>query len=306
MIRARLVCGQVGGVRKPQPQQWRLEAGHILGSWRVIEPLGRGGMGEVYAAEHVMIEDRSAALKILQPHRALDDTFCARFFEEVTVHAKISNPNVVRLYDANVTDGVAWMALELLSGEPLDDLLGRHGRLSHIDALRVVSEVADGVHAIHSIGALHRDLKPANVFLTRAGEVKVLDLGTTKSVGGDVKRRRPSTDVGSVIGTFTYMAPEQLLGERVDYHCDIYALGILAYVVMTGHHPFEGEDGSINMQALAFALPPESRCPLPVSPPRARTTCGRSSRSSWRRTPTTARRRWHTSPRGHALFGRES
>ena len=234
------------------PRNWCLEPGQVLGSWRITEPLGAGGMGEVYRAEHVMITGRTAAVKVLQPRRALDESFRARFFEEVAVHARIESRHVVQLYDANVTDGVAWMALELLAGQPLDEVLATCGTLNEQDTLRITDQVADGVYAIHLLGALHRDLKPANVFVTDSGEAKVLDLGTTKIIGGALPRDRPSTDIGSVIGTFTFMSPEQLLGERVGFKSDIYALGVLAYLTLTGHHPFEGEEGIISAQALAY------------------------------------------------------
>ncbi|RLB49166.1 MAG: hypothetical protein DRI90_24780 [Deltaproteobacteria bacterium] len=186
------------------------------------------------------------------PPRARADPCPGPFLATPAVPARTESRYVVQLYDANVTDGVAWMALELLSGQPLDEVLATCGTLNEQDTLRITDQVADGVYAIHLLGALHRDLKPANVFVTDSGEAKVLDLGTTKIIGGALPRDRPSTDIGSVIGTFTFMSPEQLLGERVGFKSDIYALGVLAYLTLTGHHPFEGEEGIISPQALAY------------------------------------------------------
>jgi hypothetical protein len=141
--------------------------------------------------------------------------------------------------------------MEFLDGRDLAERLEEVGRLPPARALAIAAQCASGLAAAHRVGVLHRDLKPPNIFITRDGHAKVLDLGTAKIIGGDLKRLRPSTDVGSVIGTFAFMSPEQLLGERVSTQSDIFALGVIGYYALSGHHPFESED-AFSPQVLAY------------------------------------------------------
>jgi eukaryotic-like serine/threonine-protein kinase len=237
----------------------RVGAGTVLGSFRLVEPIGTGGMGEVYRAEHVYIPDRPAAIKVMHPHRRRGD-FEKRFHSEASKLANLSklrHPNIVEFYDANIRDdGVAWIAMELLRGWPLDDILARHGRLDIPDALSIMSDVADGLHAAHLCKLVHRDLKLQNLFLTYEHVPKILDFGTAKLMAArpTLKNLQPTTEKNVVIGTWAYMSPEQLMGEPrpIDHRSDIFSLGVIVYELLTQHHAFALPDGQGGAHELGY------------------------------------------------------
>jgi serine/threonine protein kinase len=225
----------------------RFQPGKLFVHFRIVRLIGQGGMGAVYEAEHEFTQ-RRVALKVIHTHRASTGDFRDRMVQEARALADLSHPNVVTLYDANMTeDGTVWLATEYLEGQTLRDLCRRFDSLPVRDALTYLIETCDGVAAAHELGIIHRDLKPENVFVTRQGSVKVLDFGAAKVRDrGQVR----STDIvaaggrRSIIGTPEYMSPEHLGGHRVDERTDIFALGNIGYE-MLHKHPHSNDDGSL-------------------------------------------------------------
>jgi len=219
----------------------------LLGSYRLLEKIGEGGMGTVWVGEHTLLGKR-AAIKILHLTFATNESIVQRFFTEAKVVAAIADPGIVQIFDFGVhQDGSPYIVMELLEGEPLDARLRRLGRLPVEDAIRFVRQVAMSLAAAHDKGVIHRDLKPENLFAARdpampGGErVKVLDFGIAK-LSGDSGGGKHKTRTGAVLGTPAYMSPEQCRAiGNIDHRSDIYSLGAALFCLVTGRPPFEGE-----------------------------------------------------------------
>lgn len=214
--------------------------GRVLGSYRLLEVIGRGGMGRVYLAEHVRL-GRRVALKVLRPEYAVKRDSVARFFQEAKAVNKIRHRNIVDVTDfVELDDGTTFIIMELLRGVSLGRVLRTQGPPEHARTLYVVAQVCDALEAAHSVGIVHRDLKPDNIFLTRddmGGElVKLLDFGVAKLLSQDDFALQ--TAAGSVVGTPAYMSPEQAAGLDVDGRSDVYALGAILYELCTGQPLF--------------------------------------------------------------------
>lgn len=214
-----------------------------LGQYRLVAPLGAGGMGEVYLAEHRMLK-RPCAIKLIHPERAGDPQVLARFEREVRMTAQLSHWNTVEIFDYGRTeDGTFYYVMEYLPGLSLDDLLKRHGPLPAERVVHLLRQVCQGLREAHAIGLVHRDIKPANVFVAQRGGVhdvvKVLDFGLVKPVAETASARL--TQEGAISGTPLFMSPEQARGlADVDARSDIYSLGAVAYALLTGRPPFDG------------------------------------------------------------------
>jgi Protein kinase domain len=214
----------------------------VADRYHVVKKLGEGGMGQVYLAEHVKMGRRSA-IKVMNPSMVHDPDAVARFNREASNASRITHPNVCAIYDFGETpDGLIYLAMEFIEGEPLTDLLEREGALPLARAADIFGQTADALQAAHDLGIVHRDLKPDNIMLTRrkgGGDmVKVVDFGIAKAVGGDESGQKV-TKTGLVIGTPEFMSPEQLSGDRLDGRSDLYSLALVFYRMLTGKLPFE-------------------------------------------------------------------
>jgi hypothetical protein len=214
----------------------------VADRYHVIKKLGEGGMGQVYLAEHVKMGRRSA-IKVMNPAMVHDPDAVARFNREAANASRITHPNVCAIYDFGETpDGLIYLAMEFIEGEPLTDLLEREGALPLHRAVGVFLQVADALQAAHDLGIVHRDLKPDNIMLARrkgGGDVvKVVDFGIAKAVGGDESGQKV-TKTGLVVGTPEFMSPEQLSGDTLDGRSDLYSLALVLYRMLTGKLPFE-------------------------------------------------------------------
>ncbi len=217
--------------------------GTVLGSYSIVARLGEGGMGVVYAAEHALL-GRRAAIKVLQPELSRRPEVVERFFNEARAMTAIGDPGIVQVFDFGVgTDGRAYIVMELLEGESLDDRLRRCGPLPARTALRIARQVATSLAAAHARGIVHRDLKPENIFLVRDAEAadgerpKILDFGIAK-LSEDNSRSRTRT--GAFLCTPVYMSPEQCRGAGdVDGRSDVYALGCVLFHLVAGRPPFD-------------------------------------------------------------------
>ncbi|MEO6214070.1 MAG: serine/threonine-protein kinase, partial [Vicinamibacterales bacterium] len=222
--------------------------GQILNHYRILSPLGKGGMGEVFVAEDTKLH-RKVALKILPTLMAADPERRLRFEREAQAVAAINHPNIVTIHSVEEADGVPFLTMELVEGKPLGEAMSTGGM--PLDALlKVGISISDAIAAAHQRGITHRDLKPANVMVTTDGRVKVLDFGLAKlreeEVAGtaDDITHMPTADLtgeGRIIGTVAYMSPEQAEGKPVDQRSDIFSLGVMLHEMATGEKPFKGD-----------------------------------------------------------------
>jgi serine/threonine protein kinase len=228
--------------------------GQTLGKYRVLEPLGAGGMARVYRAYHPQL-DRYVAIKVLRSDLTEDEEFLARFQREARAVANLRHPHIVQVYDFEVENVFYYMVLELLEGDTLKvrlaDYRARGERMPWGETARIMLDVLDGLAYAHSEGMIHRDIKPANILLSRRGQAVLADFGIAQIVGGT-----RHTASGMMMGTLNYMAPEQGLEGRSDARSDIYSLGIVFYEIMTQRTPFEADTPlAILMKHLNDPLP---------------------------------------------------
>lgn len=205
----------------------------LAGRYRIIAPLGKGGMGEVYRA-HDLVLGQEVALKFLPETAAKNEEILGRFRNEVRTARQVSHPCVCRVYDVGEAEGLTFLSMEYVDGEDLASLVRRIGRLPPDKALEIARQVAAGLAAAHQKGVLHRDLKPANIMLDGQGHALVTDFGLAA-----LADQIPGADVRS--GTPAYMAPEQLVGREVTFRSDLYSLGLVLYEIFTGKQAFKGE-----------------------------------------------------------------
>src|SRR5580704_16917775 len=201
--------------------------------YRIIGPLGKGGMGEVYRATDIRL-GQTVALKFLPEEAVHDRGKLARFHNEVRVARQVTHPNVCRVYDIGEVAGLPFLSMEFVDGEDLASLLRRIGRLPQDKAIEIARKLCAGLAAAHSQGVLHRDLKPANIMIDGRGQVLITDFGLA-SLAEEIHE----ADIRS--GTPAYMAPEQLAGKEVSIKSDIYALGLVMYEMFTGKRAFEAD-----------------------------------------------------------------
>ena len=233
-----------------------------LGPYRVVKELGKGGMGAVYAAIDTRL-DRRLALKVMLPQFAADPPSRERFIREAKAAARVKHDHVVTVYEADVRDGVPYIAMEYLEGYPLDEYLKKKGNPTPAQVLKLAAETAAGLAAAHAKGPVHRDVKPGNLWLEApAGRVKVLDFGLARPVDTEVEL----TKSGAIVGTPAYMSPEQARGEKVDHRTDLFSLGAVLYRLVTGRLPFAGPNTMAVLIALGTEEPPPVRSLNPAVP----------------------------------------
>jgi len=228
--------------------------GHTLGKYRVLEPLGRGGMARVYRAYHPQL-DRYVAIKMLRSDLVEEEEFLARFRREAQAVAALRHPNIVQVYDFDVQDDVSYMVMELLEGDTLkmrlNDYRVRDEPMPWGEVVRILLDVLEGLAYAHSEDMVHRDIKPANILLTRRGQAVIADFGIAQIVGGT-----HHTAAGALMGTLNYMAPEQGLEGHSDARSDIYSLGIVFYEMLTRRTPFDADTPlAVLMKHLRDPLP---------------------------------------------------
>jgi serine/threonine-protein kinase len=221
--------------------------GEVVGNYRIVSELGRGGMGMVYRAEHVQL-GRPAALKMLLPQMSGDPTIVQRFFNEARAASAIDHPGIVEIYDfGRHVDGRAYIVMALLKGESLDHKL-LYGAMPPLEGATIVAQVAGALAAAHTRGIVHRDLKPDNIYLVpnelmpNGTQVKLLDFGIAKLADDPTGFK---TQTGLMIGTPAYMSPEQCMGRSdLDHRTDLYSLGCILFHVLTGRPPFLSDHGT--------------------------------------------------------------
>ena len=239
---------------------------NLLGSYRLISPLGAGGMGEVWRAEDTRLQ-REVAIKILGDAIAKDPEWKARFLREARTVAQLNHPNIATIYAIDQEGDKVFIAMELIEGDSLGTIIGR-GKMELHDTVRIIRQVADALEEAHFKGIVHRDIKPDNVIVTRAKRVaKVLDFGIAKQVGPSASRNTPAlTQGGMIIGTPYYMSPEQALGKPLDQRSDLFSLGVVLYEMLAGVRPFIGETMTEAMMHIIMTEPPPIGSVVPTVP----------------------------------------
>jgi serine/threonine protein kinase/ketosteroid isomerase-like protein len=244
--------------------------GRTVSHYRILSPLGTGGMGVVYAAEDVRL-GRPVAVKFVSADLVHSEEAVQRLRSEARAASALNHANICTIYDIGEVDGHPFIVMELLKGESLRDRLAR-GALRVHQVLDIGIEVADALHSAHSAGILHRDVKPANIFVTDHGAVKLLDFGLAK-LTPHIDRSSPTmatahvTVAGVTLGTISHMSPEQVAGDELDGRSDIFSLGLVLYECATGQHPFPGRTSTAILAAILnkTPVPPIERNPdLPV------------------------------------------
>jgi serine/threonine-protein kinase len=222
----------------------------IDGRYRVIERLGSGGMADVYCAEDEQL-GRRVALKLLYGHLAENVSFVERFRREASSAAGLQHPNIVSIFDRGEWDGTYYIAMELISGRTLKDVIRERGPAPPDAAVDIVLQILRAARFAHQRGVVHRDIKPHNVLIDEEGRVKVADFGIARAGASDM------TETGSVMGTAQYLSPEQAQGRPVDARSDLYSIGIVLYEMLTGSVPFDAES------PVTVALKQVSEPPVP-------------------------------------------
>ncbi|MBX6385948.1 MAG: serine/threonine protein kinase, partial [Microbispora sp.] len=214
-------------------------------------------MGEVWRADDELL-GREVAVKLLGRHVAGDATFRDRFRSEARITAALTDPGIAQVFDYGETDGLAYLVMELVRGEPLSAILARNGALGADITLDIVEQAGRGLHAAHRAGVIHRDIKPGNLLVTEAGQVKITDFGIARAL-----EAAPLTATGTIVGTAQYVSPEQASGTTLTPASDIYSLGVVAYECLAGHPPFTAE----TPVALALRHINDTPAPLPEHVP---------------------------------------
>jgi len=257
-----------------------LTPGTRLGPYEIVGPLGAGGMGEVFRARDTRL-GREVAVKVLPSHLSASPEFRARFEREAKTVSSLNHPHICTLFDVGREGDTDYLVMELVEGETLAQRLEK-GALPAADVLRFGGQIADALDRAHRAGVVHRDLKPGNVMLTKAG-TKLLDFGlaraagtpgaasnssvTMATLGASPTIGQPLTAEGTIVGTFQYMAPEQLEGSEADARSDLWALGCVLYEMATGKRAFDGKSAASLISSIMGTQPPPISAIAPLSPP---------------------------------------
>jgi serine/threonine kinase PknH len=224
--------------------------GTPFGRYRLIELLGRGGMGEVWRAHDTAANNRTVAIKLLPPQLAADPMFVARFRREADAAAQLNNPHIIPIHNYGEIDGRLYVDMRLIEGRDLQEVLA-DGPIDPARAVRIIEGVAKALHAAHEVGLVHRDVKPSNILIDRDDFAYLTDFGIARAAD-----QTGLTGTGAIIGSWPYMSPERLRAGQVDARSDIYALACVLYECLTGSTPYPGDNFEQQITAHLTEPPP--------------------------------------------------
>ncbi len=227
--------------------------GSVIGTYRILDKIGEGGMGTVYRGVDVML-DREVAVKVLKADLLSNQQLVERFRTEAVLLAKLNHPNIAILYGFLPVGNQFAMVMEFLRGTPLDSMIERQGPIPVETAIRLFGGILDAIGHAHRNGIVHRDIKPSNIIVLPDGTPKVMDFGIARALGSSHQTR-----AGAIVGTLEYMSPEQIKGQETDGRSDIYSLGILLFEMLTGRVPFSSQSEYELLQAHINAPAPTPR-----------------------------------------------
>src|SRR5579863_3299139 len=230
-----------------------------IGRYEIIELVGRGGMGVLYRARDAVLE-RNVAVKMMLLDFTTDQTARDRFQREARAVARLQHRNVVTIHELGEVDGTPYIVMEFLSGRDLDAMLKGDVPMTLAQKLDVVIQLCDGLGYAHEQGIVHRDVKPGNVRVLEDGTVKILDFGIAKFAQSSI------TQSGMIMGTPSYMAPEQIMGKPVDGRADLFSVGVLLYELLSGQKPFTGESPTTVVYQIIHVEPPPVNASVPELP----------------------------------------
>jgi serine/threonine-protein kinase len=236
-------------------------AGTRLGNYEIESLLGKGGMGVVYKARQISL-NRPVALKILPPNLSSDVSFVKRFKREAEAIAQLDHSNIVQIHDIAKSRGLHFFSMQYVEGRTLDAVLKEEGRLNVDEAVRIITQAAQGIEHAHKNGIIHRDIKPSNIILDETGKAKVMDFGLARTT----EERSKLTQSGTLMGTLDYMSPEQCQGDDLDGRTDIYSLGVVLYEALTGRTPFEAPNEVALLNKIINEDPPDIQTHNPDVP----------------------------------------
>jgi len=247
-----------------------------FGMYQNLELIGRGGMAEVYKSTHPTLH-KPVAIKILPDHLAAEADFRKRFTREAQIVSKLEHPNIVRMFDSGENNGKHYIVMEYLTGKDLSEFIRANGKLTLSQALPLIQQIASALDYAHMQGLVHRDIKPSNVLLDMTSTNNIRAILTDFGIAKIIQSNTAMTKTGGMLGTFDYMAPEQIQeSANVDGRADIYALGIMVFQILTGDVPFKHNNPGALLIAHLTQPPPDSCKLLPDLPERVCTAIQRA------------------------------
>jgi serine/threonine protein kinase len=229
-----------------------------IGQLVLLSQIGQGGMGAVFLCQHKGL-NKQVAVKFLPEGKAAEPGLLKRFLREARSAAALDHPNIIRTHNFDACGNTHYLVMEYVEGTDLEKLVRLHGALDPAKAANYIRQAALGLQHAHEKGLIHRDIKPANLLLDKGGVVKILDFGLARSEADAAERLTEKLDKGAVLGTADYMAPEQVIGAKVDIRADIYALGVTFYTLLTGRPPFTGTTSEKFTAHQVFSAPSLSK-----------------------------------------------
>jgi serine/threonine protein kinase len=218
--------------------------GFILGPYKVLEPIGKGGMGRIFLAEHTSLQ-RRVAIKVLQAEKSKNQELLQRFYREARAAAALDHPNIVKIFDVNQGAGTHFLVMEYVHGKTLQQIVTARGPIHYQKAIHYIIQTATGLKHAHEKGFIHRDIKPDNIILSTEGVIKILDMGLARSLNQEQDNVTKLMNPNAIYGSVDYISPEQSIGGNVDARSDLYSLGATLFALITGVAPFSGTSAQI-------------------------------------------------------------